>query len=147
MKINWGTGIALVYGTFAVGMLTMLILSFQQDPGLVQKDYYTLDLNYQARITGKQNTAALPVQPAATYNADKKEVTVQLPEGMFAAEGNIKMFRSATVDDDLNIALKGQNQIIIPSEKLAGGRWHLELNWVTGAQHYYYETVVILHPA
>ena len=144
MKFNWGTGIALVYGTFAVGMVTMLIISFGHDPGLVQKDYYNLDLNYQAHMTGKQNTADLQVQPTVTYNTDKKEVTVQLPEGMFASEGNIKMFRSATVDDDLNIDLKGQNQIIIPAEKLVGGRWHIEINWVAKTQNYYFETAVTL---
>ena len=64
MKFNFGTGIALVYGIFAVGMVTMVIISRGEDPGLVQKDYYNLDLNYQAHLTGKQNTAALTAQPS-----------------------------------------------------------------------------------
>jgi hypothetical protein len=144
MKFNWGTGIALVYGTFAIGMLTMVFISRQHDPGLVQKDYYNLDLNYQEHLNGKQNAAALAIPPQVTYNAEKKEVIINLPEGMFASAGNIKMFRSATVNDDMNISLKGQNQIVIPAEKLVGGRWHVELTWVSGEKNYYFETAVTL---
>ena len=59
MKFNWGTGIALVYGAFALIMVGVVIRSRQYDPGLVSKDYYNLDLNYQEHFDKKQNAANL----------------------------------------------------------------------------------------
>ena len=50
MKFNWGTGIALAYGLFALGMVGAVFASRKHDPGLMQKNYYELDLNYQARM-------------------------------------------------------------------------------------------------
>ena len=59
MKFNWGTGIALAYGIFALSMVGVVFASRKHDPGLVQKNYYDLDLNYQARMDKKQNAWAL----------------------------------------------------------------------------------------
>lgn len=144
MKINWGTGIALVYGAFVISMVTMVFISRSHDPGLVQNDYYNLDLNYQEHLNGKQHTAALAQKPVVTYNAENKTVEVALPEGMFASDGAIKMFRSATVSDDMNISLKGLNKVTIPANDLVGGRWHLELTWTAGGQNYFYDTAITL---
>lgn len=144
MKLNWGTGIALVYGAFVIGMVTMVFISRKYDPGLVQNDYYNLDLNYQEHLNGKQHTAELPQKPVVQYNADAKTVEVQLPEGMFATDGSIKMFRSATVHDDQVITMKGLNKITIPANELVGGRWHLELTWMAGGKNYFYDTAVTL---
>lgn len=140
MKFNFGTGIALVYGIFAVGMVTMVMISRQHDPGLVQKDYYNLDLNYQAHLNGKQNTAALTVQPKVTVDEAKQVVLLQFPEGMVATGGNVKVFRSSTVNDDLLFTLNNQQQLEIPASKMASGRWHLEVTWTSSDKNYYYET-------
>ena len=68
MKLNWGTGIAMVYITFAVSMVGVVFASRKHDPGLVQKDYYELDLNYQDRLERKQHAAALTEKPCGGCN-------------------------------------------------------------------------------
>lgn len=144
IKFNWGTGIALVYATFAIGMLTMVFISTKHDPGLVQKDYYELDLNYQAHLNGKQNTAALEVKPAVLYDEIQKVVMIQLPAGMTATDGKVKLYRSASVVDDQLVEISGLSLIQIPLKSKVGGRWHVEVNWVTEQKNYYYETAILI---
>lgn len=144
IKFNWGTGIALVYATFAIGMVTMVLISTKHDPGLVQKDYYDLDLNYQEHLNGKQNTAALEVKPAVLYDETQKMVLIQLPAGMTATDGKVKLYRSASVADDQYLEIAGKSLIQIPVQSKVGGRWHVELNWVAAQKNYYYETAILI---
>lgn len=144
MKFNFGTGIALVYGLFAVSMLIMVGISFKHDPGLVQKDYYNLDLNYQAHLDSKKNAAALPYPPTVMMDEAKKAVIVRLPEGMTASEGKVKIYRSASVKDDQLLELHNQGVLEIPAAQLPSGRWHVEMNWSSSDKSYYYETTLFI---
>lgn len=126
MKFNWGTGIALVYATFAISMVTLVIMSTRHDPGLVAKDYYQLDIDYQDRMNRKQNAVDLPVQPKIQY-ADK-QIQVQFPEGM-RASGKVWVYRSATVKDDIRMDISNETELQIPTSTLAPGLWHVEITW------------------
>ena len=144
MKFNWGTGIALVYVTFAILMVGMVIRSRSHDPGLVQKDYYNLDLNYQARMDGKQNTSQLAIQPAVRFDLEGKSVEVQLPAGMTVASGTARCFRSATTGEDFTSKIEQSNTLSIPADKMTPGRWHIELDWESDGKIYFYETTFIV---
>ena len=85
MKFNWGTGIILVYAIFATVMVSAVIRSRKYDPGLMQKDYYNLDLNYQAHLDKKHNAAALEVGLQAQFDLAKQVIRLQFP----AAAGQI----------------------------------------------------------
>lgn len=140
MKFNWGTGIALVYLIFAGGMIGMVFASRKYDPGLVQNDYYNLDLNYQDRLDRKNNTAALPEQPKLVESGANKTVTIQLPAGMGDAQGNAKYYRSATVQDDFTLKFDNGQAPNISTEKLASGRWHVEMEWEAAGKKYFWES-------
>ena len=146
MNFNWGTGIALVYGTFALSMVGAVVASRRYDPGLVSKDYYNLDLNCQAHMEKKQNAANLSVAPAARYDAGTQSVIVEFPAGMTVSNGSIKLFRSALVGDDLTIELPPDsgNEFAIPAADLHQGRWHVELDWTADTKKYFYATSVLL---
>lgn len=149
MKLNWGTGIALVYGTFVLVMVGAVIASRQHDPGLVEKNYYDLDLNYQEHMEKKQNAANLNTAPFARFDADQHRVVVQFPDGMSVSGGSIKFFRSATVQDDFRVRLEPgtQGAIEVPADKLPNGRWHLELDWEAGGKKFFYATTVTISNA
>ena len=142
MKISWGTGIALVYGAFAAGMLIMVFASTQYDPGLVDKNYYDLDLNFQARIEKKQNTAKLAVLPIVIPNAEQQTVVFQFPADMSISEGTAKFYRAAEVKEDFTVKIGApqDGKIIVPTAKLHKGRWHVELDWVANGLPYFYTT-------
>lgn len=144
MKFNWGTGIALAYGLFALVMVSAVFASRKYDPGLVQKNYYDLDLNYQERMDKKQNTSALPQLPEARFEVSGKAIAVHFPETMKVAGGTAKLYRSATTKDDFIVDLGTANAFAIPAERLASGRWHIELDWEANGKPYFWETVVVV---
>lgn len=61
--MNWGTGIVIFFVFFALSMISLVVATTRHPPQLVQKDYYALDLNYQAHLEKKQNMATLGTQP------------------------------------------------------------------------------------
>lgn len=144
MKFNWGTGIALAYGIFALSMVGVVFASRKHDPGLVQKNYYDLDLNYQARMDKKQNTSALAKLPQAHFNTSGQTISVQFPPGMNVSGGSAKLYRSATTRDDFSVKIENTNALEIPAASLANGRWHVELDWEAGGKGYFWETVVVV---
>lgn len=142
MKFNWGTGIALAYGIFALSMVGVVFASRQHDPGLVQKNYYDLDLNYQARMDKKQNASTLANLPVARFNTPDKTISVQFPSGMNVTGGSAKFYRSATTRDDFSVKIENTNAIEIPAANLASGRWRVELDWEADGKGYFWETTV-----
>ena len=144
MKFNWGTGIALVYIIFAVGMVTLVFASRQHDPGLMQKDYYALDLNYQDRLDRKQNAASLTVVPQVLVTSADKSLAIQFPEGMENASGKAKFYRSTTINDDFLVNIEHGQSTKVPTEKMAPGRWHVELEWEAAGKKYFWETAIVI---
>ena len=144
MKFNWGTGIVLAYAAFVILMIGMVIATSRQDPGLMQKDYYELDLNYQARLNKKQNAGALMVAPTVRFDLEGKSVEVALPAEMSGATGTAKCYRSSTTGEDFITNIEHNNNLSIPAAHLTPGRWHIELDWESGGKAYFYETTFIV---
>ncbi len=140
MKMNWGTGIALVYVAFAVFMVGVVFASRKHDPGLVQKDYYKLDLNYQDRLERKQNTELLAGKPEVRYDIGNHSITVAFPENMENAAGKARFFRSATTSDDFTVSFTDGNLPEQDASGLAPGRWHVEIEWEAGDTPYFWES-------
>jgi hypothetical protein len=143
-KFSWGTGIALFYGAFVIGMLSLVMATRKHDPGLVQKDYYALDLNYQERLERKQNARALLAPPKVWVMPAEKSLNIQLPEGMENAAGTTKFYRSATVKDDFSVEISNGEPMQLNTEKMASGRWHVEMEWEAGGKKYFWETAVVI---
>jgi nitrogen fixation protein FixH len=146
MKINWGTGIALVYGVFALSMIGAVIASRSHDPRLVQQDYYTLDLNYQERLERKQNTAALPQDLLVRFDREARLVALQFPTSVGTPSGTVKFSQAAEGTDDfeLPVQVDANGLMQVPSTKLPEGRWHVEVVWDAGGKKFYQETVVTI---
>ena len=142
MKFNWGTGIALVYGAFVLAMIGIVFASRKHDPGLVQKDYYNLDLNYQAHLEKKQNTATLALLPQVQFKGAAKTVAIQFPSGMNVTDGTARFYRPATTGDDFTVNIKNTDALEVPAGNLASGRWYVEFDWEAGGKKYFWETTV-----
>ena len=144
MKFNWGTGIALVYGLFALTMIAFVIRSRSYDPGLVANDYYQLDLNYQEHYDKKQNAAHLKTPVNVRFDAAKQVIRLQFPENLGTPAGSIKCFRPSTVKDDLLLKINAAsgNQMEIPAGEMAPGIWNLEVDWQAGGAKYFNTAVV-----
>lgn len=139
MKFTWGTGIAVVYSLFVFGMSGAVFSSRRHDPGLVQKDYYSLDIHYQERLDRKQNAALLGDRLRIGYEAAQGVIAIQFPPELGAPAGQIKLFRSATLADDqtLNLATDARGRMEIPTSNLQPGVWNLEMEWEAGGKKYF----------
>ncbi|MDZ7847906.1 MAG: FixH family protein [Owenweeksia sp.] len=65
MKLNWGTGIAIVLILFAISMGYAVYKAVQQNYDLVTTDYYAEELAYQEKIDQKKNGLALKIATTA----------------------------------------------------------------------------------
>ncbi|MCS6928638.1 MAG: FixH family protein [Saprospiraceae bacterium] len=146
MKLNWGIGIALFYSAFVVTMLIVVFRSRAHDPVMVSKNYYELDLNYQAHLEKKQHAAALGTPLVARYDVGKGAFLLLFPQKAGKPTGKVKCFRAATTRDDrwFDIQTDEQGIMEIPAADFVPGRWHLEADW-QGADgtSYFHELVVV----
>ena len=144
MKLNWGTGIALVYGLFALTMIGVVIRSQSYDPGLVSKDYYNLDMNYQEHLDKKQNAANLKESVTVRFDAVKQVIRVQFPASLGTPAGSVKYFRMDTVKDDQNLKIRTDQAGImeIPASQLTAGLWSLEIDWQANGTKFFNEAMV-----
>jgi nitrogen fixation protein FixH len=63
---------------------------------------------------------------------------------MNASSGFAKLYRSATTRDDFSVKIETANTLEIPAQKLAPGRWHIELDWEADGKMYFWQTTVIV---
>ncbi|MDX1910663.1 MAG: FixH family protein [Saprospiraceae bacterium] len=143
--MNWGTGIVIFFIVFATSMVFAVVSTTKYPPQMVQKDYYALDINYQAHLEKKQHAAALASPPQARFEAADKSIQVLLPEGMNARKGTVKCYRSATTRDDVLTPFENAASISIPAATFPAGRWHLELDWEDQqGKPYFWQTTLTL---
>ncbi|MDX2134648.1 MAG: FixH family protein [Saprospiraceae bacterium] len=147
--MNWGYGITIVYGVFVVAMLGAVIASTQHDPGLVSKDYYNLDLNYQAHFDKKQNAADMAVPLAVRYEAGSGDIVIVFPSDMSVARGSIQFRRTSTTKDDYLYtlpAIPAGQELRIPAAGMAEGRWLMDVDWTSTGKDYFFATSVAVFP-
>ncbi len=137
----------MVYGLFALTMIAVVIRSRSHDPGLVEKNYYQLDLNYQEHFEKKQNAARLQHPLTVRFEAATQLIRLQFPAELGAPSGSIKCYRASTTRDDqrLDIRADQSGQMSIPAEKMTPGIWQLEVDWqANGAKYFNATTVTVI---
>jgi hypothetical protein len=137
--MNWGTSIAFVYALFALSMIGVVFASRKHDPGLVQKDYYQLDLDYQTHLEKKQNAAQLLEKPQVYFDHTQNTLVLSFPESLGDIFGQVKVYQSKTTKRDFILPIKGEKTLALPAEKLHYGRWHLALDWQSQGKAYFLE--------
>jgi hypothetical protein len=148
--MNWGYGIAIVYGLFVAGMLGLVVASTRHDPGLITKDYYNLDIHYQAHFDKKQNTAALSTAPQVRFDATTRSVHVVFPDQLPVSKGTVQFRQTSSSRNDFRVdmpAVKPNEVLQIPVTDIPGGRWLLDLDWESNGRPYFYATAVAVEPA
>lgn len=144
MKFNWGTGIALFYGAFALTMIGVVFASRRHDPGLVSEKYYDLDLNYQARLEQKQNTASLKNNLKINYSPNQATVELQFPVELGAASGKVVFYRPSDGGSDFTVQIEADasGKMTIPVAQVPNGLWRLQVEWQAGGKGYFQEETI-----
>jgi hypothetical protein len=145
MQLNWGTGIALAYTAFVGLMVFAVVSATKSDPGLLRKDYYQLDLDYQEHMDKKVNAAGLSADPVVRFDAGSRQLKVQWPPNAPFREGRVNMYRLSDDRAELRAAFPAPVDGVssLAADKLASGRWHVELDWTDTDGKAYFTTTKI----
>lgn len=141
MKIGWGWKAAILYGTFAVGMVALVVASSRQKYDLVAPDYYQKELEYQSVLDAGKNTAALSA--AIDVHATATEVIIALPAELHkeAVKGTVHFYSPVDKAWDKTITLAPENgTTIVPRNMLHNTRYTVKVSFEAGGKAYYQES-------
>lgn len=146
MKINWGTGIVIALVCFMCFILYFVITMMVDDKydfDLVTEDYYGQELNFQSDLNKEEHSKTL------TTNIKLKKteagVVISFPDNIDinAIKGNVFLYRPSNkkFDFEMPISLSDHN-LLIPDNRLLGGRWNIKVDWEYNNNSYLYKTEI-----
>ncbi len=147
MKINWGGGLVIgmiLFIGFIMFMVITMLTDKEYNHDLVNDAYYEKDLQYQNEIDAEENTNAL------SEKIEGKKVTggwlLTFPKEIDPdkIEGKVFLYRPSNKRLDFNIPIVISNsQLLIPDERLLGGRWNITIDWEYEGGHYMYKESIV----
>ena len=145
MKINWGTGIAIFMAVYMLGIIGVVIFSFQSEVNLVTKDYYQQELEYEDQIQRINNANRLAIKPTIELNSAAEAVLLTFPPALDPDQGSVLFFRPSdfTQDKNYKLSLDVQNTQVFDFANMAAGMWKVKLFWEEGDKSYFKEFVVV----
>lgn len=145
IRFNWGTGIALVYTTFAAATTGFVTFAMGRSVDLVSGDYYAQSLRQDQQMDAERN--ALMLQPAPSVAQPHGRVAVlSLPADHAGARGRLTLYRPSDAKSDVSLplALDGSGRQQVSLEPILAGHWILKVRWTTGGRDYYFERPVLV---
>ena len=145
MQLNWGTGIALVYATFATCTMSFVGFAMRHPVDLVSEDYYGNSLRHDQRRTAIENAARLD-SGVVTASDDGRVVTVAMPADQArGATGTARLYRpsDSAADRSIPLALDAGGRQRLSLDGMAAGRWIVQVAWTSGGRAFYREIQVM----
>lgn len=166
-RVSWGTGIAIAFGVFGVGLAVMIWIALSSPTDLVADDYYQRGLEYEGRIQSIRR--AQTSGAAMTVRGTANEVVViipgvarsgAVPSGAASSEGGpsgnartgevngtVTFYRPSdrTMDFITPLVLDSTGTMRVQSPRLQPGLWMVKASWVAGGAEYYEEAKVVLN--
>ncbi len=147
MKISWGKGIVIAIFLFIVfisSMVYVMISDRRYNHDLVTEEYYQKELEVQGNIDAQKNANKL--ETSVKIERENKDLIVVFPE-FFKPEkiqGKVLLYRPSNEKLDSEIPIKiTTNKLVIPSEKLLGGRWNISVHFKYEDKSYLYKEELI----
>ncbi len=141
MNIGWGWKAAILYGTFAVGMVALVVASSRQKYDLVAPDYYKQELDYQNVLDAGKNAAALSA--AIDVHANATNVIVALPGELRqqTITGTVHFYSPVDKAWDKTVPLApAEGTTIIPRAELHNTHYTVKVSFEAGGKKYYQES-------
>lgn len=146
MKLNWGTGLAIVLGLFILGMGTVTYQAMNQRHDLVTTDYYQKELAYQNTIDAKKNAEKLTGE--LRFVLENGKVQLHFPEEIQGQPGQLELelYYPTMAERDFTIKETdwSVSTIDLPTEQLSAGKWIAKAQLESGGKPYYFETEINL---
>ena len=146
MKLNWGHGIALFYGIFAISMIALVLRSTHYDHTLVTEKYYEQDLQYQKHYEKLANSQKLAHPVQVSEDRGLGALSIQFPEGLQDVHGKVTFYRPANDTEDFTVSFElDQNlKLEYDTKSLQPGLWTIQIDWLAGDVPYYQEVNIAI---
>ncbi|WP_026704376.1 FixH family protein [Flavobacterium soli] len=148
MKINWGTSIVIAFGLF-MAFILFFVFKVQSNPEydneLVVEDYYKHDARFQEEMQKIQSAEDLTVKPK--IEAFEKGIKITFPSQFNPKniKGKVSLYRPSNQKLDFEIPISlSDSTLLIPENKLVGGRWDITLNWEYEGKEFQFKEVLYL---
>lgn len=146
MKFNWGTGITIFIICFMGFILFLAVQASSTKSDLYADDYYSQEINYQAKIDAIQNTAS--INGELNIVQDDSGVIISFPSDFIGNEltGSIHFYRPENASFDRVYKIKLiDNKQQIPINKLVSGGYVVKIHFQSTGQAYFIEKQAIIH--
>lgn len=145
MKFNWGTGILIVLILFVMAAAAFIVFAMKQDVNLVHKDYYEKGVDYTDQMNVITRSEPLKEKITIQQNSNGLQISIDSLLATTVDSGKVFLYRPSGSNRDLEILLnKPVENIIIPAEKLIGGRYILKTQWYSGGLRFEIDQPVIV---
>lgn len=146
--MNWGSKIIIAFLLFAALLATMVVISMNQEIGLVAKDYYKQEIAYQDQIDRITNYNNLINKPEFQIDHEKLQVFLHFPPEFESKSisGKLLFFRpsASMLDREVTIDPDNSGKQYIDIADLPKGRWKVKVWWETDQKEFYNEIAVAL---
>lgn len=143
MKIHWGTGIVLAIISF-VSFILFLVITMVTDEAfshdLVVEEYYKTELEFQQQLDKESNATNL--EENLNIEQTTEGLVIHFPKELDPSRIQGKMFlyrpSNKQLDRELPLSLSS-HQLLVPDNRLVGGRWNILVDWTYNNQAYFYK--------
>lgn len=140
--MNWGHKIAAVYISFALFMIFLVVMAFQQNFDLVADDYYAQEIAYQGRIDQMNNAKAKDYMVAAEQDAEMLTLRFPVP----ATNVKVHIFRPSDEGMDLRQSSEASiTELTFLRKDLTTGKYLAKLEWQAEGETFYEEKVIVIN--
>jgi len=148
MKINWGAGIVIAFVLF-MSFIMYFVFKVQSnskyDNELVVEEYYKHDSHFGEEMKKIQNAEDLKQKPSIVISAQGVTIVFPAIYNPKKIKGKVSFYRPSAKKLDFDIPLSSYSStLLIPENKLAGGRWDIKLEWDYDGKSYIHKEQVNL---
>ncbi|MBC3847184.1 FixH family protein [Winogradskyella echinorum] len=143
MKINWGTAIVIAFVCF-ISFIMYFVISMstnkKYDHDLVVEDYYGKELEFQDDIDKEKHAKTLTIN--VTWKKTKEGILIFFPKNLDYnnINGKVFLYRPSNKQFDFEIPISLSNHtLLIPDNRLLGGRWNLKVDWKYNTNTYLFK--------
>lgn len=142
----WPYAIFAVFGCFAAGMTTMVVVACRSNSELVSRDYYEQELRFQGRLDSLDRTK--PFHATAKYDSDAKRIVIALPAEHAGKnlDGQIQLYRPSAegLDQTFKLAPDAAGLQTLDAASLQAGLWKIRVAWKFDGQDFFLEQKIVI---
>lgn len=141
--MSWSIKITILYLSFVVLIVSMVIISSNNGEELVAKDYYAQELAYQSRIDAINNEASL--ENGLTFSVNNESIIFEAPQSLLHEKitGEIYFFSPAKSSNDKKIKIEFINgQQVVNKSLIQPGAYKVKVEYNAAGKPYFHEGVV-----